>query len=126
VHRDVLAGCHPAQVPADQVRPRVVQRDGRGAGVPDYVVGQVEVVDRYPARVEHVDEHQGVVAGEGDVDVVRRVIGPVPGQGDPLAAAFQGVAVGEGHVRDGAGGVIVAQQQPPGFLVANADDIAAE
>jgi len=51
----------------------------------------------------------------------------VPGQFDPLAADFQGVAVGEGNVREGAGGVIVAQQQqPPGFLVANADDVAAE
>jgi hypothetical protein len=45
VHRDVLSGCHPAQVPADEVRPRVVQRDGRAAGVPDDVVAEVEVVD---------------------------------------------------------------------------------
>src|SRR6202012_196284 len=89
VYRDVLAGCPPAPVPADQMRPRVVQRDGGGAGVPDDVVGQVEVVDRYPAGVDHVDEHQGVVPGEVDVDVVRRVVRPVPGQFDPLAADFQ-------------------------------------
>src|SRR6201996_605968 len=108
VYRDVLAGRHAAQVPADEVRPRVVKRDGRGAGIPDDVVAEVEVVDRYPAGVDHVDEHQGVVVGEVDVDVVRRVVGPVPGQFDALAADFQGVAVGEGHVRDGAGGVIVA------------------
>src|ERR1700734_730508 len=103
VHRDVRTGCHPAQVPADEVRPRVVQRDGRGAGVPDDVVAEVEVVDGYPAGVDDVDEHQGVVAGEVDVDVVRRVVGPVPGQFDPLAADLEGVAVGERHVRGGAG-----------------------
>src|SRR5579863_7162825 len=100
MQRDVLAGGDPAQVPADEVRPRVVQRDGRGAGVPDDVVAEVEVVDGYPAGVDHVDEHQGVVVGEVNVDVVRGVVGPVPGQFDPLAADFQGVAVGEGHVRD--------------------------
>src|SRR6202035_4568380 len=76
--------------------------------------------------VDHVDEHQGVVVGEVDVDVVRGVVGPVPGQFDPLSADFQGVAVGEGHVGDGAGGVVVAQQQPAGFLVADADDVPAE
>src|ERR1700733_10587144 len=126
VHRDVLAGGHPAQVPADEVRPRVVQRDGRGAGVPDDVVAEVEVVDGYPAGVDHVNEHQGVVVREVDVDVVRGVVGAVPGQFDPLAADFQGVAVGEGHVWDGAGGVTVAQQQSPGLVVADADDIPAE
>jgi len=113
-------------VPADEVGPRVVERDGRGAGVPDDVVAEVEVVDGYPAGVDHVDEHQGVVVGEVDVNVVRRVVGSVPGQFDPLAADFQGVAVGEGHVRDGAGGVVVAQQQSPGLLVADADDVPAE
>ena len=50
----------------------------------------------------------------------------MPGQFDPLAAGFQGVTVGEGHVRDGAGGVVVAQQQSPGLLVADADDVRAE
>ena len=50
----------------------------------------------------------------------------MPGQFDPLAADFQGVAVGEGHVRDRSGGVIVTQQQSPGVLVANADDVPAE
>src|SRR5580704_10827855 len=69
VHRDVIAGGEPAQVPADEVRPRVVQRDGRGAHVPDDVVAEVDVVDGHPAGVDHVDEHQGVVAGEVDVDV---------------------------------------------------------
>src|SRR5690242_9477708 len=68
VHRDVVAGGEPAEVPADEVRPRIGQRDGRGAHVPDDVFGQVEVVDGYPAGVDHVDEHEGVVVGEVDVD----------------------------------------------------------
>src|SRR5579863_4629985 len=126
MQRDVLAGGDPAQVPADQVRPRVVQRDGGGAGVADDVVAEVEVVDGDPAGVDHVDEHQGVVVGEVNVDVVGRVVGPVPGKFDPLAADFQGVAVGEGDVGGGAGGVVVAQQQPAGLVVADADDVPAE
>src|SRR5437660_8544212 len=71
VHRDVVAGGEPAEVPADEVGPRVVQRDGRGLHVPGDVLGQVDVVDGHPAGVDDVDEHQGVVAGEVDVDVVR-------------------------------------------------------
>src|ERR1700730_4278484 len=80
VHRDVVAGGEPAEVPADEVGPRVVQRDGRGAHVPGDMLGQVDVVDGHPAGVDDVDEHQGVVAGEVDVDVVRGVVGAVPGQ----------------------------------------------
>jgi hypothetical protein len=43
---------------------------GGGAGVADDVVAEVEVVDGDPAGVDDVDEHQGVVVGEVDVDVV--------------------------------------------------------
>ena len=50
----------------------------------------------------------------------------MPGQFDPLAADFQGVVVEERHVGDGAGGVIVAQQQSPGLLVADAHNVPAE
>src|SRR5439155_21143952 len=71
VHRDVVAGGQPAEVAADQVGPRVGQRDGRGTHVPDDVLGQVEVVDGHPARVDHVDEHERVVVREVDVAVVR-------------------------------------------------------
>src|SRR6185437_15758714 len=98
-HRDVVAGGEPAEVPADEVGPGVGQRDGRGGHVPGDVLGEVDVVDRHPAGVDHVDEHQGVVAGEVDVDVVRRVVGAVPGQFDALAAHLEGVAVGEGDLR---------------------------
>src|SRR5260370_24475089 len=126
VHRDVIAGGEPADVPADEVRPRVGQRDGRGAHVPDDVLAEVEVVDGHPAGVDDVDEHQGVVARKGDVDVVRRVVGAVPGQLDALPAHLQGVAAGEGHVRHGPGRVVVPQQQPPGLLVPDANDVAVE
>jgi hypothetical protein len=37
VHRHVVAGGQPAQVAADEVRPRVGQRGGRGR----HVIGQV-------------------------------------------------------------------------------------
>ena len=76
VDRDVVAGGQPAQVAGDEVGPGVGQRDGRGADVPDDVLGQVEVVDGHPAGVDHVDEHQRVVAGEVDVDVVRLWLAP--------------------------------------------------
>src|SRR5689334_4018290 len=113
-------------MPADQVGPRVGQRGGRGGDVPGDVLGQVDVVDGHPAGVDDVDEHQGVVAGEVDVDVVRRVVGAVPGQLDALPAHLQGVAVGEGDLWCGPGRVVVALQPALGFLVADADDVAAE
>jgi hypothetical protein len=91
----------------------------------DDVLGQVEVVDRHPAGVDHVDEHQRVVAGEVDVDVVRGVVGAVPGQLGALPPDLQGVAVGEGHLRHRPGRVAVAQQ-PPGLLVPDADHVPAE
>src|SRR5258708_31527025 len=71
VHRDVVAGGEPAQVPADEVGPRVGHRGGRGGHVPGDVLGQVEVVDGHPAGVDDVDQHQGVVARIEDVVVVR-------------------------------------------------------
>jgi hypothetical protein len=50
----------------------------------------------------------------------------VPGQLDALAPDLQGVAVGEGHLRHRPGRVVVAQQQPPGLLVPDADHVPAE
>jgi hypothetical protein len=50
----------------------------------------------------------------------------VPGQLHPLAPGLEGVAVGEGHVGDRPGRVIVAQQQPPGLLVPDADHVPVE
>ena len=104
VHRDVIAGGEPAYVPGDQVRPGVGQRDVRGPHVADHVLAQVGVVDGHPAGVDDIDEHERVVVGEVDVDVVRRVVGAVPGQLDPLAAHLQRVGVGERHLRAGRAG----------------------
>jgi hypothetical protein len=41
-----------------------------------HVLAEVEVVDGHPAGVDDVDHHQGVVVGEVDEDVVRRMVGP--------------------------------------------------
>jgi hypothetical protein len=98
----------------------------RGGDVPGDVLGQVDVVDGHPAGVDDVDEHQGFVAGEVDVDVVRRVVRAVPGQLGPLTADLEGVAVGEGDLRRRPGRVVVAQQQPPGLLVPDADHVPVE
>jgi hypothetical protein len=63
---------------------------------------------------------------EVDVDVVRRVVGAVPGQLDPLAAHLQRVRVGERHLRGRPGRVIVPEQEPPGVLVPDPDHVPEE
>src|SRR5664279_3690218 len=88
-----------------------------------HVLAEVEVVDGHPAGVDDVDEHQRVVVGEMDVDVVRRVVGAVPGQFDALSAHLERVAVDEDHLRDRPGRVVVAQQKPASLLVPDPDDI---
>ena len=50
----------------------------------------------------------------------------MPGQFDALAADLQGVAVGEGHLGQRAGLVVVAGQQSPGLLVPDAGHVPAE
>ena len=50
----------------------------------------------------------------------------MPGQLGALTAHLQGVAVGERHFRDGPGGVIIAQQQPPGLLVPDPGHVPVE
>jgi hypothetical protein len=81
------------------------------------VLAEVEVVvDGHPAGVDDVDHHQGVVVREVDEDVLRRMVGAVPGQLDALAAHLQGVTVGEGHLRRRPCRVVIAKQ-PAGLLV---------
>ena len=63
------------------------------------------------------------MAGEVDVDVVRRVVGAAPGQLDALSAYLQRVAVSEGHVRQRPARVAVPDQQPAGLLVPDPDDV---
>src|ERR1700722_5483098 len=126
VHGDVVPGGEPAQVPADEVGPGVGQGDVGSLHVPLHVLAEVDVVDRYPAGVDDIDEHQGVVVGEVDVDVVGGVVGAVEGQLDALAAGLQGVGVGEGHVGQRPGRVAGADQEPAGFLVADPGDVPVE
>src|SRR6478735_6246328 len=126
VQADVVAGAEPAHVSADEVLPRVGQCGGRGGDVAGHVFAEVEVVDGHPPGVDDVDEHERVVVRKVDVNVVRRVVGAVPGQLDAFPAAVQGVAVGEGHRRCGPGRVVVTQQQAPGLLVPDAHDVLAE
>ena len=52
--------------------------------------------------------------------------GPWKASSTPLAADVQGVGVGEGHLGRGPGRVVVPQQEPAGFLVADADDVVAK
>ena len=61
-------------------------------------------------ELNDVDQHERVVVREMDVDVVRRVVGPVVGQLDPFTADLQRVAVLEGDPRCGPGRVVVPQQ----------------
>ena len=104
----------------------VGERVRRRLEVAGDVLGQVGDVDRRPARIDDVDQHQRVVVGQVDDDVVRRVVGAVPGQLDPLTADLQGAAVLERLLVRGSGRVVVAQQQPPGLLVADANHACVE
>jgi hypothetical protein len=61
-----------------------------------------------------------------DEDVVRRVVGAVPGQLDPLASDLDGAAILEGLFRCGPRGIVVTEQQLPRLLVPNAGDAPAE
>jgi hypothetical protein len=126
VRCNVLAGPEPAHVAADEVLPRVGERGIRGFDVAGHVLGELALANRRPARVDYVDEHQRVVVGEMDEDVVGRVVGAVPGQLDAFASDLEGAAVLEGLFWWGPGGVVVAEQQFPRLLVPDASDVPAK
>ncbi len=71
VQGDVLASAKPAHVTADEVLPRVAERGVRRGDVPLHVLSEIALVHRRPARIDDVDEHQRVVVGQVDEDVVR-------------------------------------------------------
>jgi hypothetical protein len=73
-----------------------------------------------PSGVHDVHEHQRVVVGQVDVDVVGRVIRAVQGQVDAFAADLQGAAVREGLFGRGPGRVVVSRQELPSLLVPDA------
>jgi hypothetical protein len=66
------------------------------------------------------------VVGQVDDDVVRGVVGAVPGQVDSLAADRERAAVLEGLLIRGSRRVVVAQQQAPGLVVSDARDVFVE
>jgi hypothetical protein len=55
-----------------------------------------------------------------------RVIGSVPGQFDALGADLEVPAVSECLLRWGSRGVVITEQQVPGLLVPDADDVPAK
>jgi len=83
-------------------------------------------VDGRPAGIDDVDQHQRVVIGQVDDDVVRRVVGAVPGQVDPLAADVSVRRSAKVSSLGGRAGFVVAQQQTLGLLVSDARDVLAE
>src|SRR5262249_53494396 len=94
--------------------------------VAGHVYGEVGDVDRRPAGVDDVDEHQGIVVWEVNEDVVRRVIRAVPGQLDAFATDSQRAAVPEGLLSHRPRRAVVPQQEPARLLVPNADDVLVE
>ena len=126
VQGHVVAGAEPAEVAADEVLPRVRERVRRRLDVAGDVLGQVGDVDRRPAGIDDVDEHQRVVVRQVDDDVVGRVVGAVPGQVDPLAADLERAAVLERLLVRRPGRIVVAQQEAPGLLVPDAGDVLVE
>ena len=66
------------------------------------------------------------MVGQVDEDVVRRVVGAVPGQLDALASDLERAPVLERLLRRGPRGVVVAQQQLAGLLVPDARDASVE
>jgi hypothetical protein len=67
-----------------------------------------------------------VVVGQVDEGEVRRVARAVPGQLDAFAADVQRAAVLERLLRRRPGRVIVPQQEPPGLLVPDANDLVEQ
>lgn len=110
VEHHVLPGPEPSRVATDEVLPRIRQGIGGGLEVSGDVSGEVGQVRRRPARVDDVDEHEGVVVGQVDVDVVGRVVRPVPREVDPLTADVKSEVGLKCLIRWRPRRVVVAQQ----------------
>ena len=87
---------------------------------------RLTTIHGHPAHVHDVDHHQRVVLGKVDDAVVGRVVGAVPRELDPLAADLEGPAIAEGLLRCRSVRVVVPEQEPPGLLVPDPDDVLAE
>ncbi len=126
VQDDVVPGAQPAQVSGDEVLPGVGQGLGGGLHPAGHVLTQVDAVEGHPAGEHDVDEHEGVVVREVDVDVVGRVVAPVPRQLDTFAADLEGPLIGKGLFRRRLGLVVIPQQEPPALFVADAGHAGPE
>ena len=126
VEGEVVPRAEPAHVAADEVLPRVGKSCGGGRDVALDVLGEVALVDGRPARVDDVHEHERVVVGQVDEDVVGRVIRAVPRQLDTFASDLESAAVLKGLFGSGPCGVVVPQQELPGLLVPYARDAFVE
>ena len=81
------------------------------------VLGNGEVLERYPAGEDHVHDHQGPVVRRVDEDVVRSVVRPVVVKEQPFSAQLQDVMVVERDSRRRPVRVIIAQQHAAAFAV---------
>src|SRR6266508_2031674 len=123
MQRHVGPRAEPAVVTADEVLPRVSERVRRRLDVAGDVLAQVRGVDGRPARIDDVDQHQRVMVGQVDEDVVGRVVGAVPCQVDALAADLEAAAVLECHLIRRSGRIVVAHEQASRLLVPDARDV---
>src|SRR5439155_20167574 len=126
LQRNVITRAEPCHMPGDQVRPRIRERSGRRLDVPGHVLAEVQAINRHPARVHDVDEHQRVVVREVDETVVRRVVGAVPRQLDTFTTDLQVAVIGKRLVRGRPSGIVVPQQQPTRLRVPDAHDVVPE
>src|SRR6266550_7797412 len=122
----VVARAEPAEVAADEMLPWVGERFLRRRHVPNYVLGEIADVDGRPARVHDVDEHQRVVIGQVDVDVVGRVVGSLPGELDTTAADVERALILEDFLGRRPRLVVVAYQELSRLLMPDARDVLAE
>lgn len=80
------AAAEPPQVTTDQRLPCVLQGIVVSANPAGDVLRNGESLERNPARHHHIDEHQSVVFGRVDKDVVGGVVCSVEGEVQLLAA----------------------------------------
>lgn len=111
-----------AAVAADEVLPRVGQRGCGGLDVALHVLGEA-LVHRRPARVDDVHEHERVVVGQMDVDVVGRVVRTEPCEVDALSADLERQPILEGLLGLRPGRVVVAEQEVARLLMSYPRDV---
>ncbi len=116
----------PRWPPTSVCRPRVAHGHLLGADPAGDVLGDGQALEGHPSREEDVDDHQGLMRGRMDENVVGCDVRAVEGQFEQLAADLQNVLVVEGHRGRRPVRVIVAQQQAEVLGLPNADHVRAE